>query len=176
MPALRGGHPGAKPTALATRPLDGRVKPGHDERGVALARPSVSVILERRGPLARRRLGDPGETPRETRLYYRLRMRHRDPVVYILASARNGTIYVGVTADLITRLVQHRSGEVGGFTKTYHVHLLVHVEWYGSMPDAIAREKQLKKWGRARKIALIEAGNPTWRDFCADFAGPDLPR
>jgi putative endonuclease len=103
-------------------------------------------------------------------------MRHRDPVVYILASARNGTIYIGVTADLITRLGQHRSGEVGGFTKKYHVHLLVHVEWYGSMPDAIAREKQLKKWNRARKIALIEACNPTWRDLYADFAGPDLPR
>jgi putative endonuclease len=88
-------------------------------------------------------------------------MRHRDPVIYILASARNGTVCIGVTADLITRIKQHREGEIEGFTKHYGVNRLVRVEWFGSMPEAIAREKQLKKWSRAKKIALIESENPT---------------
>jgi putative endonuclease len=100
-------------------------------------------------------------------------MRRRDPVVYILASARNGTIHIETTADLIARVTQHRDGEIEGFTKRYGVHRLVRVEWFGSMPDAIVREKQLKKWGRAKNIALIESENPNWRDLCNDFAGPD---
>ena len=98
-------------------------------------------------------------------------MRRIAPVVYILASARNGTLYVGVTASLIPRMMQHRDGAVDGFTKRYRVTQLVYLEWYGTMPEAIAREKRLKKLGRAQKIALIERDNPTWRDLFEDFAG-----
>ena len=100
-------------------------------------------------------------------------MRNRDPVVYILASARNGTLYVGMTADLITRITQHRENQVEGFTKRYGIHKLMRVEFLGSMPEAIAREKRLKKWSRAKKIALIESENPEWRDLYAEFAGPE---
>ncbi len=98
-------------------------------------------------------------------------MRRIEPVTYILASSRNGTLYVGVTANLILRMMQHRDGTIDGFTKRYGVTQLVYVEWYGTLPEAIAREKQLKKLSRARKIALIEQDNPTWRDLFDDFAG-----
>jgi putative endonuclease len=92
-----------------------------------------------------------------------------DPVVYILASARNGTLYIGVTSDLIARVYQHRTGAAPGFTKKYHVHRLVWFEQRGTMDSAILREKQLKKWNRAWKLRLIEEGNPGWRDLAEDF-------
>ncbi|MDQ0511642.1 GIY-YIG nuclease family protein [Ancylobacter amanitiformis] len=82
--------------------------------------------------------------------------------VYILASARNGTLYVGVTSDLTRRMMQHRSGEVPGFTARYRVRLLVHVEFYGSIDEARSREALLKRWRREWKLHLIEAGNPGW--------------
>ena len=87
------------------------------------------------------------------------------PCVYILASKPNGTLYVGVTADLLHRMWEHRSGSVEGFTKTYDVHLLVHLEFYDTMLEAIRREKQIKKWRRAWKLELIERDNPQWRDL-----------
>ncbi|MBR2535879.1 MAG: GIY-YIG nuclease family protein [Hyphomicrobium sp.] len=87
------------------------------------------------------------------------------PAVYILASKRNGTLYVGVTSDLPGRISVHKQDLVEGFTKRYGVHTLVHYELFDTMPDAIAREKQLKKFSRARKMALIEAGNPNWVDL-----------
>jgi putative endonuclease len=87
------------------------------------------------------------------------------PCVYILASKPNGTLYVGVTSQILRRGWEHKSDAVSGFTKTYGVHLLVHVEFYESMPEAIAGEKQLKDWKRAWKIELIERGNPQWRDL-----------
>lgn len=87
------------------------------------------------------------------------------PCVYILASQRNGTLYVGVTGDIAKRTWEHRSGGVPGFTRQYAVHTLVYVEFHETMPDAILREKQIKKWRRAWKLALIEEGNPDWRDL-----------
>ena len=84
--------------------------------------------------------------------------------VYILAN-RSRTLYTGVTSNLARRLYQHRSGLIAGFTGRYAVHRLVHVETATSPRDAIAREKQIKRWTRAKKIALIEAANPTWEDL-----------
>jgi len=89
----------------------------------------------------------------------------RDPCVYILASRRNGTIYVGVTSDLVGRLHQHRTGAFSGFTSKHQVFRLVHFEMLADMEAAIAREKQLKNWRRAWKIALIEKNNATWEDL-----------
>jgi len=89
--------------------------------------------------------------------------------VYILASRRNGTLYVGVTSDLLRRAWQHRSGEIAGFTKKYRVKLLVYIEVHARMPEAILREKQIKEWRRAWKIALIERDNPHWIDLYPSF-------
>jgi putative endonuclease len=93
----------------------------------------------------------------------------KQPAVYILASKRNGTLYIGVTSDLGKRVGQHKESAVPGFTQRYHVHNLVYFEQHGNMMEAIQREKQLKKWNRAWKIALIEKENPTWRDLYLDI-------
>ena len=87
------------------------------------------------------------------------------PAVYMMASARNGTIYVGVTSNLIQRGWQHREGIGDGFTNRYGCKLLVWFELHATMEYAIAREKQLKGGSRKRKLALIEADNPRWRDL-----------
>ncbi len=87
------------------------------------------------------------------------------PAVYILASQRNGTLYIGVTSHLVQRIWQHKNDLVEGFTEKYGVHGLVHFELLDDMPSAITREKQLKKWNRAWKLALIEKQNPTWQDL-----------
>lgn len=87
------------------------------------------------------------------------------PAVYILASQRNGTLYIGVTSNLVQRIWQHRNDLVEGFTEKYGVHGLVYVELLDDMLSAITREKQLKKWNRAWKLALIEKQNPTWQDL-----------
>jgi putative endonuclease len=91
--------------------------------------------------------------------------------IYILASQRNGTLYVGVTADLAARIHQHRQGSVDGFTKRYGVMHLVHVEQFATIADAIRREKAIKAWKRACKLELIEQGNPDWRDLWFDLNG-----
>ena len=85
--------------------------------------------------------------------------------VYILASHRNGTLYVGVTNDLKRRVAEHREGLADGFTKKYKVHMLVHFESTSSIESAIVREKQLKAGSRKKKLALIESGNPEWKDL-----------
>jgi putative endonuclease len=85
--------------------------------------------------------------------------------VYILARKRNGTLYIGVTSDLVKRAYEHKSDLVDGFTKKYGVHDLVYYETIDSIESAIAREKQLKKWNRAWKVRLVEKGNPYWRDL-----------
>jgi len=90
---------------------------------------------------------------------------NRQPVVYILASKRNGTLYVGVTSDLVKRVWQHRNNVVEGFTSRYGVHRLVYFEMYDDMEQAILREKRIKKWNRAWKIELIERHNPEWKDL-----------
>lgn len=89
--------------------------------------------------------------------------------VYILASNKNGTLYIGVTTNLIQRVYQHKSHMVEGFTQKYHVDRLVYVEEFPNIADAIEREKQLKKWNRAWKVALIEEDNPGWQDLSEDF-------
>ena len=90
------------------------------------------------------------------------------PCVYILASKRNGTLYIGVTSDLVQRVWQHKNDVAEGFTKRYRIHTLVWYETHETMESAITREKALKEWRRAWKIALIEQDNPAWRDLYAD--------
>ena len=91
------------------------------------------------------------------------------PVVYLLASRRNGTLYVGVTSDLLGRVHKHRTGMIEGFTREYGVRMLVWFEQHSTMDTAILREKRIKKWNRAWKLELIEAVNPDWRDLAEDF-------
>ena len=90
------------------------------------------------------------------------------PCIYLLANKRNGTIYAGVTSDLVQRVWQHREG-LGGFTTRYGCKSLVWFEQHATMEYAIMREKQLKAGSRAKKIALIEAGNPLWRDLWSEI-------
>ena len=87
------------------------------------------------------------------------------PCVYILASNRNGTLYIGVTSNLVARIWQHKSNVIEGFTKTHEVHQLVWYEPHDNMESAISREKSLKKWNRIWKLRLIEQFNPTWQDL-----------
>ena len=89
--------------------------------------------------------------------------------VYILASQRNGTLYIGVTSDLMRRIGEHKAKLVPGFTKQYGVDRLVYFEQYDSILEARARERVLKRWRWAWKIALIEKVNPDWRDLTHDF-------
>ncbi len=96
--------------------------------------------------------------------------------VYILANRRNGTLYIGVTSDLIRRVWEHRNGVVDGFTKEYNVKLLVHYECFATVEDAIRREKAIKKWHRKWKLQLIERDNPDWRDLWPDIAGSPRTR
>ena len=85
--------------------------------------------------------------------------------VYILASKRNGTLYIGVTSDLVRRVWQHKNDLQPGFTEKYRVHSLVYYEMHDEMATAILREKQLKKWNRQWKLRLIEEKNPDWLDL-----------
>ncbi len=90
----------------------------------------------------------------------------KDYYVYILASKRNGTLYIGVTNDLERRTYEHKNNVYPGFTQRYKVHLLVYYEMFDDINDAITREKLLKKWNRSWKIRLIEKHNPKWADLC----------
>ncbi len=94
----------------------------------------------------------------------------RQPAVYIIANRRNGTLYTGVTSNLPQRAWLHRAGEVDGFTKHYGCKMLVWYETHATMPNAIAREKQIKGGSRQKKLALIEALNPTWKDLFGELA------
>ncbi|ABQ68789.1 endonuclease [Rhizorhabdus wittichii DC-6] len=95
----------------------------------------------------------------------------KQPSVYILASGRHGTLYIGVTSDLPGRVHQHRESLIKGFTSRYGVSRLVHYEGFDDMITAITREKQLKKWNRAWKIELVEAQNPYWDDLAVTMFG-----
>ena len=90
---------------------------------------------------------------------------NKQPVVYILANKRNGTLYIGVTSDLVKRIWEHKNNRVEGFAKRYSVHQLVWYELHGSMESAIIREKRLKDWKRDWKLELIENQNPNWADL-----------
>ena len=93
----------------------------------------------------------------------------KQPCVYMLASKRNGTLYVGVTSNLVQRLWQHKNDLVEGFTKRYRVHTLVWYELHEVMESAITREKAVKRWKRDWKIELIQRDNPSWRDLYDDL-------
>ncbi len=95
----------------------------------------------------------------------------KQPAVYILASRRNGTLYIGVTSNLVQRIWQHKNDLIEGFTRQYQVHTLVYFEMHSDMLAAITREKQFKKWNRDWKIQLIEKDNPDWRDLWDDMVG-----
>ena len=97
------------------------------------------------------------------------------PCVYLLASKRFGTIYIGVTAYLIERLHRHRSGSPKGFTSRYGVFRLARYELFATMPEAIAREKQLKRWHRQWKINLVESENPEWVDLAIALGFEPIP-
>jgi putative endonuclease len=99
------------------------------------------------------------------------RMQERNPCVYLLASQRNGTLYVGVTSNLLARIWQHRNNMIDGFTQCHRVHGLVWFEPHETMESAIAREKAIKAWKRAWKIELIEKSNPYWPDLYAEICG-----
>ncbi|WP_066795604.1 GIY-YIG nuclease family protein [Sphingomonas soli] len=101
---------------------------------------------------------------------------HRTPAVYIMASGRNGTLYTGVTSDLLGRAHQHREGMIDGFSKRYGCKLLVWYEVHEVVESAIVREKRIKEWKRAWKLDLIERENPRWRDLAEDLGfDPLLP-
>ena len=101
----------------------------------------------------------------------------KSPCVYILASGRNGTLYIGVTSDIAGRVSIHIQDLIPGFTSKYHVHQLVYYEMHETMDGAIRREKQLKKWNRLWKLRLIEQANPEWIDLFDRASGAilDLP-
>jgi putative endonuclease len=104
-------------------------------------------------------------------MVHRLPYEERVFAVYILASKRNGTLYIGVTGDLISRIAQHKAGEIKGFTQKYNVHVLVWFENFGDVNLAIQREKTMKKWPRQWKINLIEQENPRWQDLYPGLVG-----
>jgi len=93
----------------------------------------------------------------------------KQPCVYMLAGKRNGTLYIGVTSDLIKRVYQHRMELFEGFSKRYGIHDLVWYEGHETMESAIQREKQLKNWSRQAKITLLERTNPAWHDLWEDL-------
>jgi putative endonuclease len=93
----------------------------------------------------------------------------KNPCVYILASSRCGTLYIGVTSDLVARVWHHKNDVVDGFTKKYSVHTLVWFEQHATMESAIGREKVIKTWKRNWKVELIQAVNPDWRDLYAEI-------
>ena len=112
--------------------------------------------------MARRSAGHPGEIAAVSKVYY----------AYILASQRNGTLYIGVTNDLVRRVGEHRLQLMKGFTKKYDVHRLVYFEQFDDIENAIRREKRLKKWNRSWKVRLIEEVNPNWDDLYPNIASP----
>ena len=95
----------------------------------------------------------------------------KQPAVYLLATGKRGTLYIGVTSNLVARTWQHREHVVAGFTKRYDVTKLVWYELHGTMDTAILREKQLKKWNREWKLRLVQESNPEWRDLWGDIVG-----
>ena len=98
-------------------------------------------------------------------------MQEKFPCVYLIASKPDGVIYLGVTSDIVKRVWQHKNAFVDGFSKKYHVHVLVWFEPHQGMESAILREKRIKKWRRAWKVELIEEGNPGWRDLYGEIIG-----
>jgi putative endonuclease len=117
------------------------------------------IVIPGKRDLVERKAGTTGPSMTRDHHYF----------VYILASQRNGTLYVGVTSDLIRRVQEHREGLVPGFTKRHAVKLLVYFEAHRDINEAILREKRIKRWRRKWKLDLIEAQNPQWRDLWIDL-------
>jgi putative endonuclease len=111
--------------------------------------------------------------PETLKFYFRRCM--KTYYVYILASKRNGTLYIGVTNDLIRRIYEHKDNLVPGFTDKYGVHKLVYYERVDDIQSAIEREKQLEKWSRRWKLQLIESANPYWKDLYDELQDPGFP-
>ena len=93
----------------------------------------------------------------------------KKPCVYIISNHSHSTIYVGVTSDIVQRMTQHRNHQFGGFSARYNLTHLLHFEEFGSMTEAIAREKQIKSWSRKRKDDLISSYNPSWKDLLEEL-------
>lgn len=93
----------------------------------------------------------------------------KQPAIYIIANKRNGTLYTGVTSNLIKRIAQHKSKTLEGFSSKYNCSLLVYYEVFDDLENAILREKQIKSWSRKKKLALIENANPDWIDLYIDI-------
>ena len=89
--------------------------------------------------------------------------------IYIMASRRNGTLYIGITNDIVRRVYEHKNNFIDGFTSKYGIHNLVYYEQFDNIESAIQREKQLKKWNRKWKLELIERANPNWKDLYEDL-------
>ena len=98
-------------------------------------------------------------------------MNNKNPAIYILASQQNGTLYIGVTSDLYTRIWQHKNKVVNGFSKTHNISMLVCYEVFDNMESAITREKQLKGGSRVKKLKLIESMNLNWNDLYDEIVG-----
>lgn len=95
----------------------------------------------------------------------------KNPAVYILSSNKNGTLYIGVTSNLLQRIWQHKHKVIDGFSKKYNLTMIVYFEFHETMENAIIREKQLKKWKRQWKLKLIEEKNPNWHDLYHEITG-----
>ena len=93
----------------------------------------------------------------------------KKPCVYIISNQSHSTLYVGVTSDIEQRMTEHRNHQFGGFSAKYNLTQLLHFEEFGSMTEAIAREKQIKSWSRKKKDELISDSNPSWRDLLAEI-------
>ena len=139
--------------------MDCRVKPGNDGEGNAAARCDEAT---NRNPALYTPPVMPGLDPG---IQQRHILRMQDFYVYILASRRNGTLYTGVTSDILRRVSEHREKIIKGFTNRYGVKYLVWYEVHTTARNAIQREKNIKHWSRAWKLALIEKTNPSWRDL-----------
>ena len=109
--------------------------------------------------------------PAQAGIHFKAKKLMKQPCVYILATTARGTLYIGVTSDLIARVWQHRNDLAEGFTSEYQVHALVYYEMHETMLEAIQREKQLKKWNREWKIKLVEAFNSDWADLYPQICG-----
>lgn len=101
-------------------------------------------------------------------MYYECMRDGFQPAVYVLASKRNGTLYIGVTSNLCNRIAEHKHGAIAGFTQKYNVKMLVWFQYFESMEQAIMQEKRMKEWRRKWKLELIETSNPNWRDLFAE--------
>ncbi len=146
---------------------DGAVIPANASTTVIPANAGIQSIFERNPWIPGQARNDGAVIPANAGIQYAWPV--KQPCVYILASQRNGTLYVGVTSNLVQRIWQHKSDLVDGFTKKYGVHMLVWYEAHETLESAIAREKALKSWRRKWKLDLIESANPAWRDLYGDI-------